>query len=202
MPLALLHHVHHPRQVEQRHAGRSHLLVQQAAHGEGIERYAGGQLAAALGVPAERRVAFPGSGFRQQRDAPLRRFGRKLPEYPAYHPVPAPVGTSAQPVRHQSRRAHAAELALPLHHQRLQPVARGGQRGSDARRAAATDHQVVALGDRYLSRLIGDGRLGRLHELAGSVPDGVSGQHPPITKSVFVEWTAAAANGLPRGEEV
>ena len=37
--------------------------LRRAAHGEGIERYPGGQLAATLGVPAERRVAFPGSGY-------------------------------------------------------------------------------------------------------------------------------------------
>ena len=88
---------------------------------------------------------------------------------PADHPVPTPVGAPAEPVRHQPRRAHAAELALPFDDQRLQPVTRRGQRGSDARRAAAADHQVVGLGNRDLPRLIGDSRL---HESTVTYPYG------------------------------
>ena len=156
---ALLHHVHHPRQVEQGDAGRGHLLVQQAAHGEGIERYAGGQLAAALGVPAERRVALARLWPGQQCDAPLGPLGRQLPEDPTDHPVTAPVGAPAEPVRHQPRRAHAAELALPFDDQGLQSVTCGGQRGSDARRAATADHHVVGLANGDLPRLIGDSLL-------------------------------------------
>ena len=71
--LVFLHQVHHPRQVTQGFAGVGHLFVQQAAHGEGIERYAGGQLALALGVPAARRVALALLRLGQQRDTALGR---------------------------------------------------------------------------------------------------------------------------------